>query len=373
VESLRQGEPARVLHAELLERGDKIGRLPGERCPLCGSVVSEQSFQEHIAIVRTEIQAGASGIIDALARQQAARRQKDDAERQLNDARRQLSEHTSVIGQMERKLADVCLEAVSQGLQAENGPPLTGDIQSLIESVRGTCHQLEEGIRWLESFSVMELVQSLEVELEQVKQSANEAFTAVSRSEKVIGRVREAQKGVKSLLGEIMDEQLSELSPLIEELYRRLRPHMEWTSIRYRLRGDVRRMLSFEVGDGLNPSFVFSSGQRRAAGLAFLLAVHLSRPWCLLESVLLDDPVQHIDDFRALNVTEVLASVRKTGRQVLCCIEDEALGQLMCRRLRSGTEADGRIIRMQYDCERGVTKVFQDDVGPSRQYVLVPA
>jgi DNA repair exonuclease SbcCD ATPase subunit len=68
VESLRQGEPARVLHAELLERGDKIGRLPGERCPLCGSVVSEQSFQEHIASVRTEIQAGTSGIIDALAR-----------------------------------------------------------------------------------------------------------------------------------------------------------------------------------------------------------------------------------------------------------------------------------------------------------------
>lgn len=160
---------------------------------------------------------------------------------------------------------------------------------------------------------------------------------------------------------------------MIEELYKRLRPHVEWTQIKYRLRGDVRRMLSFEVGEGLNPSFVFSSGQRRAAGLAFLLAVHLSRPWCNFESLVLDDPVQHVDDFRALNLTELLTSIRKEGRQILCCVEDEALGQLMCRRLRSGTETDGRFIRMQYDCESGVTKAEDLEIGPSRQQILVPA
>jgi len=28
---------------------------------------------------------------------------------------------------------------------------------------------------------------------------------------------------------------------------------------------------------------------------------------------LLDDPVQHIDDYRALNLVEVLAAIRRTG------------------------------------------------------------
>lgn len=74
----------------------------------------------------------------------------------------------------------------------------------------------------------------------------------------------------------MIDEQLAAVSPLLAELFQRLRPHVDWRAVRYNLRGDVRRMLSFEVGDGLNPSFVFSSGHRRAAGLAFLLAFHLS-------------------------------------------------------------------------------------------------
>ena len=43
--------------------------------------------------------------------------------------------------------------------------------------------------------------------------------------------------------------------------------------------------------DVQNPSFVFSSGQRRTAGLAFLIAIFLSRSWCKLKTLVLDDPV----------------------------------------------------------------------------------
>jgi hypothetical protein len=37
----------------------------------------------------------------------------------------------------------------------------------------------------------------------------------------------------------------------------------------------VRRFLKLEVGSELNPQFIFSSGQRRATGLAFVLSVNL--------------------------------------------------------------------------------------------------
>src|SRR5882757_3107124 len=103
-----------------------------------------------------------------------------------------------------------------------------------------------------------------------------------------------------------------------------------------------RGSLNFSVGDGCNPQFLFSSGQRRAAGLAFLLAVHLSRPWCRWQSLLLDDPVQHVDDYRALNLVEVLAAIRRSGRQVVVAVEDVALADVLCRRLRSSNEGGGR-------------------------------
>jgi chromosome segregation protein len=75
------------------------------------------------------------------------------------------------------------------------------------------------------------------------------------------------------------DVDVAEDRLLLNELYQRLRPHTNWRSIEYSIRGDVRRFLNLKVGESLNPQFVFSSGQRRAAGLAFLLSVYLSRPW----------------------------------------------------------------------------------------------
>jgi chromosome segregation protein len=105
--------------------------------------------------------------------------------------------------------------------------------------------------------------------------------------------------------------------PLIAELYRRLRPHPVWEDIDYKIRGDVRRFLRLQVGDELNPQFIFSSGQRRATGLAFLLSVNLSLAWSRWRSILLDDPVQHIDDFRSVQLAEVMAQLSAGGRDHL--------------------------------------------------------
>jgi hypothetical protein len=93
------------------------------------------------------------------------------------------------------------------------------------------------------------------------------------------------------------------------------------------------------------------SGQRRAAGLAFLLSVYLARPWCRWKNLVLDDPAQHIDDFRAMHVVEVLAAIRQSGQQIICSVEDSSLADLLCRRLPS-TPPD---LGMRYDLERDVS------------------
>lgn len=373
LEEKRRDEPTRLQHAELLELGERIGLILGKSCPLCGSEVSQHSYGDHISRMRTVIQQVATGLVELVARYTQMQKTRDASAQLLDNIKRQLSQHLSQRSMLDDLVSNARTAAVAQGFSPAAEPPSAEVIQGQIEARRTKARRLEGGIAWLESSGVTDMIQSLESELQQTTTHANEVFMSTSRIEKAIGKLKESQKSSKSLLGEIIDDQLAELSPLIEEIYRRLRPHVEWTSIRYRLRGDVRRMLSFEVGDGLNPSFVFSSGQRRAAGLAFLLALHLSRPWCRFESLILDDPVQHVDDFRALNLTEVLTCVRKLDRQIVCCVEDEALGQLMCRRFRSGKLSDGRLIRLTYDCDKGVTKSFQSDLMPSHQHVLIPA
>lgn len=173
--------------------------------------------------------------------------------------------------------------------------------------------------------------------------------------------------------GEIVDEHLAALSPLLSELFLRLRPHLNWLELDYHLRGDIRHFLSFRVGDDLNPRFLFSSGQRRAVGLAFLLAVHLSRSWCQLKTVILDDPVQHIDDYRALHLVEVLSAIRSYGQQVICTVEDQALADLLCRRLRSGEDGVGLLVEMEYQLDKGVTIARQTPMYSLPEEVLLPA
>jgi ABC-type cobalamin/Fe3+-siderophores transport system ATPase subunit len=131
--------------------------------------------------------------------------------------------------------------------------------------------------------------------------------------------------------------------------------------------------LNFTVGNGLNPQFLFSSGQRRAAGIAFLLAIHLSRPWCRLRSLLLDDPIQHIDDYRALNLVEVLSAVRRTGRQIIIAVEDQALADVLCRRLRSTTSEGGRFFELSTAKNGSATIERQLDIFPLPRGILQAA
>jgi chromosome segregation protein len=372
IEAKKHDDPIRAQHAELCDLGESLGLQSG-KCPLCGSGLEEQQYSNRIESVRLEIQKAAAGIVSLLEKQRLVASEQEEKLKQLSIVQKQVDEQAVRKLQFDNMMREVNRDAASLELNFSGNRIDSEQVLAVIEKYRTNTRRIESGIGWLESSSVTEMIASLEAELNEAKKQSNESFAATTKFEKASGKIKDAQKLSKSLLGEIIDEQLAELSPLIEELYRRLRPHVEWTHIRYRLRGDVRRMLSFEVGEGLNPSFVFSSGQRRAAGLAFLLAVHLSRPWCRFNTLILDDPVQHVDDFRALNLTEVLTAIRKTGRQIICCVEDEALGRLMCRRLRSGTESDGCLIAMKYGCEEGVMLSSEESIGPNRQHILVPA
>ena len=150
------------------------------------------------------------------------------------------------------------------------------------------------------------------------------------RAEAIASALHDAARRAGS---ETLDLRLDRVLPLMAELYGRLRPHPVWQDIEYSIRGDLRRFLSLQVGDGLNPQFLFSSGQRRATGLAFLLSINLSLAWSRWRSILLDDPVQHVDDFRTVNLAEVLAQLVANGRQVVVAVEDAALAELLARRM----------------------------------------
>ena len=230
--------------------------------------------------------------------------------------------------------------------------------------------RLERALSVLEASNALDRVSALEAKVAALRSRGEQEAARLAAAEKAVESARQIDNAAKTVANEILTEQFDTVMPLLRELYRRLRPHADWAEIESDFGGKVRGSLNFTVGDGHNPQFLFSSGQRRAAGLAFLLAVHLSRPWCKWRSLLMDDPVQHIDDYRALNLVEVLAAIRRTGRQVIVAVEDTALADVLCRRLRSANEDGGRRFELRTATSGTAEISKRHDIRPMPRLVL---
>jgi hypothetical protein len=89
--------------------------------------------------------------------------------------------------------------------------------------------------------------------------------------------------------------------------------------------------------------------------------------------LVLDDPVQHIDDYRALHFAEVLSSIRQLGHQVICTVQDPSLADLLRRRLRSADLGDGLKIEMVYEPGMGATIKSMQSIEPLPDSILLTA
>lgn len=342
----------------LLEHGERLG-VHDSRCPLCAAPRTAQEFESGLAFARERIRSLASNVATARQARTAARA----------NERRCLSELTAVQDRwtkIEREKVNLLSSEQKYIELLEHSNLDSGsarDVEALereIATERDRLIDLERALLTIEASQVVSRTVAMEDRTSALRRDVETAASELERSQAAVAAARMIERSVKRVNAEIIEERLAQISPLLNELYQRLRPHADWRTIDYRLRGDVRRFLSLKVGDGLNPQFVLSSGQRRAAGLAFLLSVHRARSWARWRTLVLDDPVQHIDDFRALHFVEILAAFRLAGQQIVCTVEDQALASLLCRRLLSTAEQLGRYYEIDLTGPDGVAAVVNE-------------
>jgi DNA repair exonuclease SbcCD ATPase subunit len=352
--------------AQLHAHGSGLGLVDGH-CPLCGSVIAPEAFRRHL----DEIEKGLQGAATVAAQLASERSSLQEQERKnsvaLAAAIRQFEQVRTTVEQLEQEGARLREDAHRLSFTSAKELDLNAaEVGSWIENNSRRLSQLERAIAVLESSRLLNRVADVEKELAAMQKTSIEAERQLELIKAAERRLKDAASTLKRVASEQIDERLASISPLLSELYVRLRPHVDWPSINYLIRGDVRRFLSLRVGDGegLNLRFMLSSGQRRAVGLAFLLSICLSRPWCALRSVILDDPVQHIDDYRALHLVEALAAVRQTGFQVICTVEDHDLAELLARRLRSTSDNPGAFVELRYTSGSGVSVERNTSIRP---------
>ena len=362
---LAQEEAADVVASSLailVDHGQRLGLHNGEHCPLCAADRTIKEFEAGLETARSRVDALAASIATTRHKLSEAR---TSAERTLAD----YADAMDTWEEIERKEKDLAareqvLVELPEQLGLDSGHALD-PVALHAEAAAEHEHliELERAVLALEGSRAVSATLDLQARIEMLRKDVQNSSQAMDRCQEAIAAARTIDRAVKRVNAEIVHERLAQIIPLLDELYQRLRPHPDWRTMGYRIRGEVRRFLSLTVGDNLNPQFVLSSGQRRAVGLSFLLSVHLARAWVRWRTLLLDDPVQHIDDFRALHVVEILSALRLDDRQIVCTVEDESLADLLCRRLSTNTQHTGLHYVLEISGE-GVAKVGSETVVP---------
>jgi chromosome segregation protein len=351
----------------LLEHGEHLGLQDGH-CPLCTASRSEQEFAAALAAARRRLAERGERLAEVTNALQDAQSAARDASRALEQAKVKVVVEVERKAEVDRRLNEVReLYRTHSFAGAPDDPAVA---QALLLSEQERLTRLERALYTLEASSAADRVASIEARVAAFRQRADAEAAKLVEAERAAEAARQIDNSAKTIANQLLTEQFDTVMPLLKELYRRLRPHSEWTDIDSDFGGRVKASLNFTVGEGHNIQFLFSSGQRRAAGLAFLLAIHLSRRWCEWKSLLLDDPVQHIDDYRALNLVEVLAAIRRSGRQVIIAVEDAALADLLCRRLRSSIGETGRRFELQTSKTGTAEIAVVQDIYPMPREVL---
>ncbi|MEQ1768480.1 MAG: AAA family ATPase [Devosia sp.] len=368
LEAEKQTNAVGAHFAALLDHGATLGLQDGH-CPLCNAVRKDSEFKAALDSIRLRL----AGQAERLA---IANRAVEREQGQVNAAQSTLQAQTERLAGLREQTTN--LEKAEGALRQTYDQAGFTDVpvdDAASAEARANVEQqrlvsLERAALILGASTAAERVSNLEGQISRLREQIDRTASVISDGESASELARQIDSAARSLSNEILVEQFETVLPLLKEMYRRLRPHTDWTEIDTDFGGKVRGTLNFSVGDGRNPQFLFSSGQRRAAGLAFLLSVHLSRPWCRLRTLLLDDPVQHVDDYRALNLVEVLAAIRRSGRQVIVAVEDAALADLLCRRLRSEVLEPGRRYDLGHGADGSAKVDATLDVLPMPQGVL---
>jgi hypothetical protein len=242
-----------------------------------------------------------------------------------------------------------------------------------LEAVRQAAEEVERTTREAASaLAIPELTGRLEEQRTRVDQL--EAEVSELR-EKVVIANRRAQEArglahaTAQAIKTVAERRLQLLTPLVGEIYSRLDPHPAFTRLEYALALHYQRpvadpvVVDEESQITADPLLVFSSSQSNIVALTFFLAMSWTAGSHALPFLLLDDPLQAMDDINALGFSDLCRHIR-VARQLIISTHDKRLGGLLERKLAPRTEGERTCVLRFVGWDRSGPQIEQEFVEP---------
>jgi DNA repair exonuclease SbcCD ATPase subunit len=349
-----------VVEAELRYReeqavSDRLSRLAreaipllGERCPVCTQEIIPDEVHRHLE----ELMDQGSPELQLLEERLTVARSRAD---ELSEEASTLTEKLHAAERVERELAE--FEDANEEWRARvedvldrqaalvafpaRSKVIAGDAEALgalcvaLEELAKAATDLHAALSWAPEVAPLAAVQDEIGELQEQAQEAREKASAASALE---DEARALQRAAVRAAAQLTEERFDVLRPVIQDIYGRLDPHPTFRGLRFAV--DVYRekgVASPEVVDDdaavdADPLLVFSSSQANVVALSAFLALGWAAGEDAMPFLLLDDPLQSLDDVNSLGFADLCRHMR-ARRQLIVSTHDERLASLLERKL----------------------------------------
>lgn len=246
---------------------------------------------------------------------------------------------------------------VANDIQSFVMPPLTtetGDGELVITDIGPWLASTRHSINGLMSAATAALaahrsaqeqtrLQSINVRLEARVAEAEAARVSVQSAESAFQSRRDLVRKARSESANVVGDTFRELEPVVQDVFDRLAPHPTFDKLTFshevfrRQGSSIPIALDGHTGTEINPSVVFSSAQANVAALCYFIGLAFASGESDFGFVLMDDPLQSMDDVNALGFSDLCRSLRKE-KQLIISSHEARLTNLLRRKLSPRNE-----------------------------------
>lgn len=336
-------------HSSRLERlAAEAAPLLSDLCPVCGQTIDADHVRTHLDRVIAE----GSGELPALMeRRNEAAETVASREDEAAKARKALEDASALVEQTARAQAALeswrarlaeAIEAVPSQIElTQRDPIIKGDLDSMrttrdaLSDLSRRARELATALEWIDEAADLS---KLEARLNELNVELEEARKRAARASAIEDEARTLQRAAVRAATAVSDQRFAVLEPIIQDVYARLDPHPAFTRLHFAI--DVYREKGIATPQVLDPQqdvradplLVFSSSQANVVALSAFLAFGWAAGEDAMPFLLLDDPLQSLDDVNALGFSDLCRHMR-TRRQLIVSTHDKRLADLLRRKL----------------------------------------
>jgi DNA repair exonuclease SbcCD ATPase subunit len=319
----------------------------GERCPVCAQHYDHAETRrrlEELAGAPAEkdlVVSGAEQVVEMAALLEDRERTLSMIEARHREVQDTNREWRSWIADRDRRLQELGL------IEPHGGAKITQALQRLVneldaagENLAGHQGNGERLALMLAQTSERARRVELKRELNAVRHEVDDLDESTRSREQTGDLAAQMLDGLREAASDLVKVRLEGIEPLLQRIYARIDPHPTFRVVRllaryWHGRGRLTTEIIDQLGDRSTelPSVVLSSSQMNALAVAVFLAFNLAIPAPALRTVMLDDPLQSLDDVNLLGLIDLIRRT-KDRRQLLISTHDSRFARLLERKMR---------------------------------------